>query len=630
MSYLEQYLERIRKMGNNSLAEAVQKTAADIAPQYISHFSFTDHVVSLLAGDVQSGKTSHMFGLACAAADEDFRIFIILTTDNTLLQQQTLERAKKDLPGFCVCGENDYLLLQKDRLRRPAAVVLKKNASVLRTWKNNLDSLKICKGNPLFLIDDEGDAASLNTKVNQRKTSTIYRTLHDIQQASSGSICMEVTGTPQALLLQTEKSGSKPYFIYYFKPGKGYLGGDFFFPEEVPKQVILTDEEEAGDILIDDELPENGLKKALLMHLVTAGQVMLSGGTVCNFLIHPGVRTKLHEAFSDKVGRYLNEIYYAGKERETVQSFQEAYDNLKTTKEDMLPFEEIYRFIMDKIQGGQIGKYLLNSHASYKENTRYGKGINIICGGNSLGRGVTFPCLQTVYYCRTSKRPQADTMWQHARMFGYDRDPGLMRVCMPPRLFKFFSDINKTNRSIIRQIESIEKGGDIKIFYPEGLKPTRNNVLDKKAVRVFSGGVNYFPFSPAASDTAEIDRVLQPFGDDIYPVSIKLLICLIENETSESGDWDGSVFAGFLKALIKADPGAQGKLIISRNRDIGRGTGTLLSPQDRALGDHYSCEPVLTMYRITGRKEKGWDGRPRWIPNIKLPGDVSYYCGEAD
>lgn len=35
---------------------------------------------------------------------------------------------------------------------------------------------------------------------------------------------MQVTGTPQSIFLQTEKSDWKPKFIYYFQPGKGYLG----------------------------------------------------------------------------------------------------------------------------------------------------------------------------------------------------------------------------------------------------------------------------------------------------------------------------------------------------------------------------------------------------------------------
>ena len=80
MSYLENYIERIKNKGNMALADAINKTVADVVPQYISNFSFRDHVVSLLVGDVQSGKTSHMFGLMCAAADEGFVNFILLAT----------------------------------------------------------------------------------------------------------------------------------------------------------------------------------------------------------------------------------------------------------------------------------------------------------------------------------------------------------------------------------------------------------------------------------------------------------------------------------------------------------------------------------------------------------------------
>lgn len=92
-------------------------------------------------------------------------------------------------------------------------------------------------------------------------------------------------------------------------------------------------------------------------------------------------------------------------------------------------------------------------------------------GGNTLGRGVTFPGLQTIYYTRTSKKPQADTMWQHSRMFGYDRDPGMMMIYIDEKLYKLFSDINATNNSIIAQIERGLQ--EIKIYYPNGLNPTR-------------------------------------------------------------------------------------------------------------------------------------------------------------
>ena len=75
--WLSNYLDRVRAKGNPQLAQAINNTVQEIVPQYISNFSYREHVVSLLVGDVQSGKTSHMFGLMSAAADEGFGIFIL-------------------------------------------------------------------------------------------------------------------------------------------------------------------------------------------------------------------------------------------------------------------------------------------------------------------------------------------------------------------------------------------------------------------------------------------------------------------------------------------------------------------------------------------------------------------------
>lgn len=627
MSYLENYIERIKNKGNMALADAINKTVADVVPQYISNFSFRDHVVSLLVGDVQSGKTSHMFGLMCAAADEGFVNFILLTTDNILLQQQTYKRAEKDLSDFCICDENDYLKFVQNNMKRPAVIVLKKNGRILKQWKNNLSSTNFVAGNPLFIVDDEADAASLNTKVNKKTQSTINKNLEEIKKTTTSSIYMEVTGTPQSILLQTIKSGWKPYFIYYFRPGKGYLGGNFFFPPEVPPYIVLTDNEEAADILNDEEFPENGLKVALVTHLLTSAHIMLSGGTVCNFLLHPSMKTEQHKGFAEKIGEYLNEILYSYEEDVTNSFFKSVYDKLRETKPNMVDFNEAYEYIIDQMKNDKISILVLNSFSSYEENTQYDKGINILVGGNSLGRGVTFPQLQTIYYCRVAKSPQADTMWQHARMFGYDRNPDLMRVFMPPKLFKLFSDINRTNNIIIKQIENANNGNDLKIFYPTGLKPTRKNVLDKKAVGVYSGGVNYFPFYPVNKDINALDEILSAFENDTYSVSLKLFTRILDLLDSETEDWNAKVFKGFINSMLAENPSAQGKLIVRRNRDIAKGTGTLLSPNDRKLGDGYEEEVVLTIYKVTGNK--GWNGEQLWIPNIKLPGECVYYSGEG-
>lgn len=624
--YLKNYLERIEARGNPALAKAILTTVNDVVPSYISNFSFREHVVSLLVGDVQSGKTSHMFGIMSAAADEGFGIFILLTTDNILLQQQTYKRAERDLCDFCICDETDYIKFTENNMRKPAVVVLKKNGRVLKQWKNNLASTHFVVGNPLFVVDDEADAASLNTQVNKNKQSTINKCLDDIKKTTSSSIYMEVTGTPQSILLQSRQSGWKPYFIYYFHPGKGYMGGDFFFGDPNMQHIVLTDNEEASDVLDDDDFPENGLKTALMTHLITASHIRLQGGNVCNFLIHPSVRTTDHRKFAEKIGSYLNELYFSFDESDTKEALFQLYVTMQKVKPDITGFDQIYREIGEEMRADRINILILNSMVSYDENTQYETGNNIIVGGNSLGRGVTFPQLQTIYYCRVSKNPQADTMWQHARMFGYDRDPDLMRVYMPPRLYKLFSDINRTNENIISQIVSAKNGNDIQIFYPTGLRPTRKNVLDRKVVGMYSGGVNYFPFEPKNKDISLLDSMLAIFEDKEYLVNLNLIVKILQQIDAEEHDWNERAFEGFVNTFIAENPLAQGILIVRRNRDIARGTGTMLSPNDRALGDKIKDKVVLTLYKVTGTK--GWNGQKIWIPNIKLPGDVVYYSGD--
>lgn len=624
MDYLGEYLGRIRESGNIELHDSIKKTASEIEKQYIQSFNYMEHAIGLLVGNVQSGKTAQMFGVICAAANNDFQIFLLLTTNSIMLQQQTFKRVKQDLSEFCVCDESDFLMFRNNFGNKPVVIVLKKDPNILRTWRKNFSSVSFITGNPLFIVDDEADAASLNTRVNQNKVSTINSILKDIKSTSTSSIYLEVTGTPQANLLQAAQDGWKPYFIYYFKPGKNYLGGDFFFSrtEEENPYVILTGEDEADLVVDEDEFPENGLKDAIIIHLITSAELFLRGKKVSNCLIHPSAKIKDHKNFASKIGEYLNDIVTSLEERE-YSRFDFLYDNLKNTAPDMLPKSKIYAEIQKLLSEERRAIIIINSNSNLEESKKFLVGMNFIVGGNSLGRGLTFPQLQTVYYCRVSKNPQADTMWQHARMFGYDRVPQLMRVFMPPHLFQLFCEINEGNNNIINQI----KNGinNIKIYYPKGLNPTRKNVVNKRKLSTFMGGVNYFPFSPENKSVQELDEILQKFSDNIqyYSVNLNIIINILNQIKSDNNDWNVELFKKFILSEISNQQNKQGILLVRRNRNIGRGTGTLLSPTDRKIGDSIHDKIVLTMYKVTG--EKGWNGKKIWIPNIKFPNDMVYY-----
>ena len=102
MQYLKNYLNKIIARGNEKLAESISHTAEEVGEKYIKKFSFTSHEIGLLFGNVQSGKTGQMFGIISKATDLGFPVFVLLTTDNVVLQQQTLDRVKADLDGYCI------------------------------------------------------------------------------------------------------------------------------------------------------------------------------------------------------------------------------------------------------------------------------------------------------------------------------------------------------------------------------------------------------------------------------------------------------------------------------------------------------------------------------------------------
>lgn len=609
MQYLDTYLKKISDRGNTKLAESIKRTADDVGDKYIKTFSFFDHEIGLLFGNVQSGKTGQMFGIMCKAADLGFPAFVLLTTDNVVLQQQTLDRVKSDLEGFCICGENDARLFTENSLIQPAIIVLKKNVRVLKLWSNILNSTGFMKGNPLFIIDDEADVASLNTLVNRDRQSSINKYLDTIKNGASSSLYLQVTGTPQAIFLQTVASGWHPYFTYYFQPGDAYLGGDFFFP--------TTGKPECISYL---EMIEYPMKEVIVRHLAVSGQILASGGKVSNCLFHPSVRVSAHEKYADDIRKGL--LWCAeniGGDFDVALKNQ--YMKVLPEKTEKCSYDIVYQKVCELLEEKTVKVLTMNGKSDI-ESMEYSEGCNFVIGGNTLGRGVTFPGLQTIYYTRTSKKPQADTMWQHSRMFGYDRDPGMMMVYIDENLYKLFADINATNNSIIAQVE---RGiDDVKLYYPEGLNPTRKNVLDNDHVDILSGGTNYYPFYPDNDSIEGISELLEAFTEDepYYQVSLKMIKEVLTH-IIPSPDFKLDVFQSVLDTILAEQPAGQGILIVRRNRNVAQGTGALLSPNDWQLGNSFTDKTVLTMYQVTGTK--GWGGKQLWVPNIKLPDNTMYY-----
>ncbi len=122
-----------------------------------------------------------------------------------------------------------------------------------------------------------------------------------------------------------------------------------------------------------------------------------------------------------------------------------------------------------------------------------------------------------------------------------------------------------------------------------------------------------------------MDPALINFGEkvDFYRVSATDIAEYLSQ--CHVGELGGISAEQFVVAAQNLQKGADAILIVRRNRSISKGTGTLLSPDDRQLVNSFPDQTVLALYRLNGERDKGWKGNPFWVPNIKLPGRMMVY-----
>ncbi|MFN2630042.1 Z1 domain-containing protein [Neisseria gonorrhoeae] len=552
------------------------------------------------------------------------KFFLYLTTDSVDLQDQTVKRAKANLKNFIVLSEaDDRSFMEVMKAENPILVVIKKNARVLKRWRNLFASQSSLKGYPLVIVDDEADAASLNTNSDKpaKDASTINKLLNDIKNSCCQSLFIQLTATPQSLLLQHEESDWQPEFIHFFEAGEKYIGGNFVFSDP-PSYIVRFIDSELDDMKDESGEIAEGAKQALLSFLITCAEFALCDKANCNFALHPSYKIQDHQAFSKKIQAFLNDLVQAVNNGEDLAgSFKESYLDLQKTKPDIHHFDEIYEKLTALLENKQISTLVVNSQTETDFDLE--KGFNIIIGGNVIGRGLTIPKLQTVYYSRTAKKPNADTFWQHSRIFGYDRDKSLLRLYIPFDVYYFFVQLNQANNLIIGQAKN--SGGNIQVIYPKNINPTRKNVLKFDSINQIVGGVNYFPLHPNEDNLSEINKILpsilkDEIQSDLYQIDIEDLFLVLDKlGRYVPDDWNKEKFIAGVEALKAQRPSFKTYVLIKTGRKLSRATGTMLSEDDRKLGEKYPNDLFLTLYQVVGNKDKGWQGKDFWLPNIKLP-----------
>jgi hypothetical protein len=253
---------------------------------------------------------------------------------------------------------------------------------------------------------------------------------------------------------------------------------------------------------------------------------------------------------------------------------------------------------------------------------------NLFVGGNKLGRGVTIKNLLVSYYGRHPRRPQADTVLQHARMYGYRRkDIGLLRLFLPRELHVVFKAINKMERGLRDTIAKNPSEQFRGVYVESGLNPTRKNILAPGSIGAYSGGGNYNPSqilrdASVSSLTARIDGKLEKVVDKKYmemPIAdIQSLIGLTRpNEPQSERVWDSIAIAESVGQFAKLRNHATGYVYVRRDSELRARRHETQGIMDS--GDYRSVPTdKIQLFMLRTKPDRG--GHASWWPNVRFPG----------
>jgi hypothetical protein len=589
----------------------------------------------LLYGLIQSGKTSIITVAAAMAADNGFQVIVILTSDIDVLYDQTLNRLKRAMRGVNVLGKNEWregTRFERQLRTTPFVVVCSKNANRLNSL---LEAFKTAsaRGLSVLLIDDEADQASLNTRTSSGtgQISRINEVITEFRDYFPSNTYLQVTATPQALFLQRPDHRYRPSFSVLSAPGPGYIGGEHFFGaqsadllrdvplNEVDQMRATRQPQPSGSV-------PAGLRRALDTFLVAAtGRLIEFPNDNFAFLCHVSVNKRDHDYIVGLIDRYKEEALrdLHNNSSNVRDRLRDTYTDLHRTESKLPDIESILDRVKFYLGGASVK--LLNS--STGEEIVLDSAMNIFVGGNKLGRGVTIKNLLVSYYGRNPKRPNADTVLQHARMYGYrERDLGITRLFLPSRLADHFRLIHQMESGLRDLLAKYPDGKFEGIFVSSPLEGTRRNVLDPNSLGYYVAGQGPNPSYPLRTaevrpNTEWIDDKLRDVPDEVaHEVTVDDVYAIIEHckpdPRQEIKLWDLRALKGSLET-IKTLFGNHAYIVVKRGLRAAaprRETQGIISGKGE---EDLAPKAVLTLY--LHREEATKAEEAVWWPQVRFP-----------
>jgi len=632
----------------------------------------------LLYGRVQSGKTAAMTLASAIALDNGFRVVVVVTANNIALVRQTTDRLKaivgprvvstlKETSSYEWEGQEAELredlpqdgiviVCAKDRIHLPAVIRLLRQ----------LEAAAV----PALIFDDEADAASPDTTLAARTSgrlnapayeSTMYRSINEntapgqegesIRETLPHHVFVQVTATPYVLFLQREAALIRPSFVHLLEPGDGYRGGVAFFEEFDPTRlpplppIVTVPATEAHTLLAARNTVPAGLARSAAFFVLAGAAHAITRPSErfpergYKHLSHTSPRIDQHNRVADLITKHVRELRHLLREaqsEDTLRYFDGAYKELVVTLgEGTPPLPRLLETAAEAIAQTEVVR--VNAQTG---EPAFGPAYNFVVGGNILARGLTIDDLLVTYYLREAKTPQMDTVWQHARMYGYRVE--LMpytRVFLPSHLGTLFRKIHESEEILRGLVTDPEALSRIPILTPGRARPTRPGALESGALVVYGGGgKQIFPYHlvtdphQVGESAVQIADVLRrnevPLGGTDprrtrfkeVPLSVIAdIVRIIPIRDDDDGRWDTE---GVLALLDAAAGRYQGRgSLYARGFEPGdvpdrrRVTGVLSGPEVEMAQDEGRFVLALACVGSVNNPAA-------WYPTLVLPRDL--------
>ncbi|AOZ69119.1 endonuclease [Rhodobacter xanthinilyticus] len=477
----------------------------------------------MVVGHVQSGKTANYTGLICKAADAGYRLIVVIAGIHNNLRNQTQARIdegfigrdtgrlahankaqRQKIIGVGQFDQREFPVSLTNTLRDfnkatattntsqigqynvPVVLVIKKNTSTLKNLLEWLKEHSVHQGTqmvsqPMLLIDDEADNASINTAYARDEVTRINGQIRELLSLFHRSCYVGYTATPFANIFidpdtddETLKQDLFPrHFIIGLDAPSNYFGAQKVFLDARDQHVRLIDDNE--DILpmkhkIDhpvDVLPESLIRAVRAFVVARAirnarGQQAAHASMLINASRFTDVQGRLRSRVADVVDKMRDAVAVDGAKGKVALRNPEiaalhAVWESEFAEAEGADWPTVQARLHEVLVAARVVEVNASKRSQPLDYDQTGEhGVTVIAvGGFSLSRGLTLEGLTISYFLRNSM--MYDTLMQMGRWFGYR--PGyedLCRIWIPADGVGWYAHIHEAMDDLQTQLKRME------------------------------------------------------------------------------------------------------------------------------------------------------------------------------